>query len=82
MALGKKYTPAKIDGIPKKFNMIVFGSPKVGKTSLGASAEDSLLIECEDGGAKSVACNLEECNSLDRIREIFMEFIEGLNNDE
>lgn len=59
-------------GIPKDFTMIVFGPPKVGKTTFGASWPNSLLVECEPRGADYVECRKVDINSLSDLREVYM----------
>lgn len=57
-----------LNGIPADFSMIVFGAPKCGKTTFGASWPKSLLLECEPGGAKYIKCRKLDINSLEELR--------------
>lgn len=61
----------EIGGIPKDFSMIVFGPPKVGKTTFGASWPKSLLLECESGGAKYVKSRKMDLSSLGELRKVW-----------
>lgn len=59
------------DGIPKDFGMIVFGVPKIGKTFLGASFPNSLLLECEPGGAKYIRSRKLDISGLAQLRQAY-----------
>jgi len=64
------YVPV-IDGLPKKFSMIVFGPPKVGKTTFGSEFEKSLILELEPGGADHVRCRKLDISSLRDFRSLY-----------
>lgn len=59
----------EIGGIPQDLTMIVFGPPKIGKTTFGASWPKSLLLECEPGGAKYVKCRKLDITNLAQLRD-------------
>ena len=61
----------EIGGVPMDFNMVLFGPPKSGKTTFGASWPRSILLECEAGGAKYIKCRKIDINSLVQLREVF-----------
>jgi len=60
-----------LEGMPSDLSMIVFGPPKVGKTTFGASFPKSVLLECEQGGAQYVKGRVMEINSLEELREAY-----------
>lgn len=59
----------QVEGMSDDFSMIVFGPPKVGKTSFGASFPKSIVLECEPGGAKYIKCRKLDINSLGELRD-------------
>lgn len=69
MKLPEKEHMPELEGLPDDFAMLVFGPPKVGKTSFGANAPNSVLIECEPDGAKYVKGRVLEVNSQAELRE-------------
>ena len=53
---------------------LIYGLPKVGKTTFAASFPDVLLIELEPGGADYVTdCDVIEINSLEELRALYAE---------
>lgn len=58
----------EMGGIPKNFSILVFGPPKSGKTTWGASWKNSLVLECEPGGAKFTRCHKVDVNSYEELR--------------
>lgn len=71
LALPKDFHIPKLEGIPKKLGMIVFGSAKVGKTTFASEFPNSLLIEAEPNGADFCKCKKMDVKSLDEVRGIF-----------
>ena len=59
----------EITGIPDNFSMVLFGQPKVGKTTFAAEFPDSILLECESGGAKYTSCKKVDINNITELRE-------------
>ena len=59
----------EIGGIPKDLSLIVFGPPKCGKTTFGASFPNSITLECESGGAKYIKCRKLDIGSLAELRQ-------------
>ena len=72
MELPKEVSEVKHEGIPMDLVLIVFGAPKVGKTTFASEFPDSVLLECEPGGAKYVRCKKMDINSLQEFREAYM----------
>lgn len=70
MQLPTEYSEPKNQGL-KNFNMILFGPPKVGKTSFAADWPDSLIIECEMNGADHIRCKKVDVNSMEELREVY-----------
>lgn len=58
-------------GLPDDFSMIVFGQPKVGKTTFGSEWPDSVLLECEPDGARYIKAKYMQINSLAEFREAY-----------
>lgn len=71
MELPKDEQKADIGGFPSELSMLIFGPPKIGKTTFGASAPGSLLIECEPNGARYVSGKVINVSSLDELRAVF-----------
>lgn len=62
-----------------KATTLIYGQPKVGKTTFAASFPDVLLIELEPGGADYVTgCDVVEVNSLEELRALYAE-LKGLS---
>jgi|GEM_PF-2503877 len=61
------YVP-EVGGIPSDFSMILFGPPKIGKTTFGAAWPKSIVLECEPGGAQYIKCRKLDIGSLDELR--------------
>jgi len=71
MELPKEYSePKEMDKL-EGFNMILFGPPKVGKTSFAADWPDSLIIECEPNGADHIRCKKVDVSSMDELRQVY-----------
>lgn len=71
MELPKEYHQPKIEGIPKKFGMIIFGPAKVGKTTFACEFPNSLIIEAEPNGADFQRCKKIDVTNLSQVREIY-----------
>lgn len=71
MELPKDFHTPKIEGIPKKFGMIIFGPAKVGKTTFACEFPNSLIIEAEPNGADFQRCKKIDVKNLSQIREIY-----------
>lgn len=69
MELPKSEHVPVLTGIPEDLTMIVFGPPKVGKTTFAASFPNSLVVECEPGGAKYVKGRILNVKNLAELRE-------------
>jgi hypothetical protein len=67
----KEYIP-DLSGMPTDLSLLVFGPPKVGKTTFGADWPNSLLLSCEPGGAKYVKGRIMDINSLQELREAWV----------
>lgn len=66
----KEYLP-ELTGIPDQFTLLLFGPPKVGKTTFGAGFPKSILLECEEDGAKYVKCLKADVKTYDELRAYF-----------
>jgi len=69
--LPTEFFEPKLEGIPKKLGMVVFGAAKVGKTTFASEFPNSLIIEAEPNGADYVKCKKIDVKSLKEIRDIF-----------
>lgn len=70
MELPKTYSePDK--GLPPDFKMIIFGPPKVGKTTFASEWPNSILLECEPKGARYIRSKKLDINSLEEFREAY-----------
>ena len=67
----KKAQKGEAGGMPEDFSLLLFGPPKIGKTTFGASFPDSLLIECEPKGARYINGRVINVGSLDELRDVF-----------
>jgi len=72
MELPKEMYIPKFKGIPDDFSMILFGPPKVGKTTFAAQFPDSLILECEHQGADLIKCKKLDLKSYDDFRKAFL----------
>ena len=61
--------PPKANEVPKNYSMVLFGQPKVGKTTLATEFPNSILLECENGGAEYIACKKIDIQNLTELRE-------------
>lgn len=52
--LAERRTEAKVTGMPKSGIILLTGHPKSGKSWLGASAPNSLVVELEEGGGDRI----------------------------
>ena len=57
------------DGIPDDFSMIVFGLPKVGKTTFASEFPKSLILQCDPKGMKYVKGKKLDINNLETLRK-------------
>jgi hypothetical protein len=71
LVLPTEFFKPKLEGIPKKLGMVVFGAAKVGKTTFASEFPNSLIIECEQNGADYLKCKKIDVKSLKEIREIY-----------
>jgi len=69
--LPTEYHQPKIEGIPKKFGMIIFGPAKVGKTTFACEFPNSLIIEAEPNGADFQRCKKIDVTNFLQVREIY-----------
>ena len=52
--------------------LIVYGPAKVGKTTFAASFPNSIVVECEPGGADHIACHKVDVDGLSNLRAAYM----------
>lgn len=57
--------------------MLIYGSPKSGKTSIAAQLQNSLLVELEPGGADFVEANVVQANNPPEFEKICKAIIEA-----
>lgn len=69
--LPTQFTEPKAATVEGVRAMILFGPPKVGKTTFAAEWPDSLLVECEPEGADYVRSKKVQVNSMEELREVF-----------
>jgi len=72
LTLPTEDTVPEFDTIESLRTLLVFGPPKGGKTSFGAQFERSLLLDCEDNGAKYVRCRKLDIKGLEGLRDAYM----------
>lgn len=61
----------KLEGLPEKFSMLVFGPPKVGKTTFASEWPKAIILECEPGGADLVKCRKLDITCLPEFRAAY-----------
>lgn len=71
MELPTEFTEPKSSSKIENFGMILFGPPKVGKTTFASEWPDNLMVECEPNGADWVRCKKVEVNSMAELREVY-----------
>ena len=79
MELPTKPQRVDLEGMPKDLSLLLFGPPKIGKSTFGASFPNSLLVECEPKGARYINGRVVQVTGLSELREVWKLLKESLD---
>lgn len=71
MELPIKAQKGELEGMPKDLSLLLFGPPKIGKTTFGASFPNCLVVECEPKGARYISGRVINVENLNELREVW-----------